>query len=143
MELLDEHPEYASSLTKIGDNYAFTQEQIDKYNDALADEKKALDEMINPTNVGAEALKNFGDELIQLKQSSDNAVFKGFVASLQELNENFILGEVTQDEFFTKLQENLQELDTSSFDLLDLQAFTNELMPQMYAALSNYFNAVD
>ena len=50
IDFLDEFPQYSHYLMETANGYSFTEEAIKEFNGALEDEKKALSELVNPTN---------------------------------------------------------------------------------------------
>ena len=144
IDFLDEFPQYSNYLKQTANGYAFTEEAIKEFNGALKDEKDALKELINPTNIGGQALYDFGKQLISLEAAVEDEGLKKFVTDMQDLTTQFIEGKIKSDEYFTALNDNINNL---SFDentsINDVMAFGNEVVPSMVSGIDSYLGAID
>ena len=144
IDFLDEFPQYSHYLMETANGYAFTEEAIKEFNGALEDEKKALSELINPTNIGAKELSNFGKELIALEAAVEGEGLKKFTTDMQDLTTQFIEGKIKADEYFTSLNDNISNLNfDENTSINDVMAFGNEVVPTMVSGIDSYLGAID
>ena len=144
IDFLDEFPQYSHYLMETANGYAFTEEAIKEFNGALDDEKKALSELINPTNIGAKELSNFGKELIALEAAVESEGLKKFVTDMQDLTTQFIEGKIKADEYFTSLNDHINNLNfDENTSINDVMAFGKDVVPTMISGIDSYLGAID
>ena len=136
---LDENPGGEEFLTKTAEGYALTKEAIDQYNEALENEKKAIDELITPTNLGKDAVVSLGQEIIQMETAGlEGGELNNLISNVKDLTDKCIDGEISVEDYFGQINESLDSFDTSKLTDSDLTAFTDDVMPTLLKGIANF-----
>ena len=146
---IEEYPQYINYLVKTEEGYKLSTEAIHKFNTALEDQEKALDSMLNPANIGKEAIYGFAEKLIGLKNafSSNQTGYYNFIENVKDLNVQFVEGKVEAEEYFssvvTELDKVTKAIESGAKSSKNLAIFTNEVMAEMILGTGNYIESLD
>lgn len=140
-ELLKEFPQYEKYLVQMGDGYGFTSEAIKDFNNALENQKQALNDLLSPANIGKEALVELGEQFIYLEAGADSENLKNFALQMQDLSNNFIEGKKSLEDYFDELNSNLGTLNLDNLSTEDNLLLLNETFPKLIKSVLEFGSA--
>lgn len=143
-DLLQEFPEYEKYIIQLGEGYGLTQAAIDDYNAALENQKEAIDALIEPAQLGREAIYNFAEEFTSMETIAEGDYLKGFLENIQELNIQFLNGATDIDTYIDTLSDAFDNLDFSKFDNIeDTINFISKVAPRALSTLTEYLSEAE
>lgn len=143
-DLLQEFPEYEKYIIQLGEGYGLTQAAIDDYNAALENQKEAIDALIEPAQLGREAIYNFAEELTSMETIAEGDYLKGFLENIQELNIQFLNGATDIDTYIDTFTDAFDNLDFSKFENIeDTINFINTVAPRALSTLTEYLSEAE
>lgn len=144
VDFLSEFPEYEKYLIKVSNGYALSTEAVEDFNIALEDQKKALDEIVNPTNIAGKSMYDFGQELISIKQIISDENFQNIIDELKDVTIEFINGKISSEEYFNNFNEKVNSIDVEklSSNINDAISYSEEVYPSLIKGITDYGNAM-
>lgn len=121
--MLTEHPEYVKYLTKEGSLYKLNTDALNDYQEATAARDTLLDELVQKTEESVYGTKEFASGIVEsfneIRRSQDISpdIWNSLgLDQLQQVNQAFVEGAITAEEYFSSLNEYSNSIDFSAFE---------------------------
>lgn len=138
-DFLTKNPEYDAYFIKTSQGYAVTTNAVQKFNNALKDEQKALDALLDTSTIANRAMTDFTKALASIQVAGNND-FQILISDLEDTSISFINGKISIEEYFNILNEKISSINEG---MIDSKTLTESVIPEMAKGIGSFKTSME